>query len=78
MQMQESTIPRPPGLVATLAKGFDIIANNIAIIIPCHRVIRSDGHLQGYGGGIDKKKKLIKHEKNVVMTSNETEIDNWF
>ena len=33
MQMQESTIPRPPGLVATLAKGFDTIANNIAIII---------------------------------------------
>ena len=33
MQMQESNIPRPPGLVATLAKGFDTIANNITIII---------------------------------------------
>ncbi len=53
-------------------------ANNIAIIIPCHRVIRSDGHLQGYGGGIDKKKKLIKHERKVVMSYNETEIDKWF
>lgn len=53
-------------------------ANNIAIIIPCHRVIRSDGNLQGYGGGIDKKKKLIKHEKSVVMLAKETEIDNWF
>jgi O-6-methylguanine DNA methyltransferase len=53
-------------------------ANNIAIIIPCHRVIRSDGDLQGYGGGIDKKRKLIKHERKVVMSSNETEINNWF
>jgi hypothetical protein len=33
MQMQGSTIPRPPGLVATLAKGFDAIATHISIII---------------------------------------------
>jgi AraC family transcriptional regulator of adaptative response/methylated-DNA-[protein]-cysteine methyltransferase len=37
--------------------------NRIAIIIPCHRVIGSDGHLTGYGGGLQRKKWLIDHEK---------------
>ncbi len=36
--------------------------NNISIIIPCHRVIGANGNLTGYGGGIDKKKKLLKLE----------------
>jgi len=36
--------------------------NRIAIIIPCHRVIGSDGSLTGYGGGIAIKKKLIRLE----------------
>jgi methylated-DNA-[protein]-cysteine S-methyltransferase len=37
--------------------------NPIAIIIPCHRVIGSDGSLTGYGGGLWRKEWLIKHEK---------------
>lgn len=37
--------------------------NRISIIIPCHRVIGSDGHLTGYGGGLKRKKWLIDHEK---------------
>jgi len=37
--------------------------NPIAIIIPCHRVIGSDGRLTGYGGGLWRKGWLIKHEK---------------
>ncbi len=36
--------------------------NRISIIIPCHRVIGSDGHLTGYGGGIWRKKWLIDFE----------------
>jgi len=36
--------------------------NPISIIIPCHRVIGSDGKLRGYGGGIEKKKWLIDFE----------------
>lgn len=36
--------------------------NPISIIIPCHRVIGSDGSLTGYGGGIDKKRWLLEHE----------------
>jgi AraC family transcriptional regulator of adaptative response/methylated-DNA-[protein]-cysteine methyltransferase len=38
-------------------------SNRIAIIIPCHRVIGSDGSLIGYGGGLEKKKWLIDHER---------------
>ncbi len=38
-------------------------ANQFAIIIPCHRVINTNGDLGGYGGGIARKKWLINHEK---------------
>lgn len=37
--------------------------NKLSIIIPCHRVIRSNASLGGYGGGIERKKWLLKHEK---------------
>jgi AraC family transcriptional regulator of adaptative response/methylated-DNA-[protein]-cysteine methyltransferase len=36
--------------------------NGIAIIIPCHRVIGTDGSLTGYGGGLPRKKWLLEHE----------------
>ena len=38
-------------------------SNPISIIIPCHRVVGSNGNLSGYGGGIDKKKFLIDLEE---------------
>ncbi len=38
-------------------------ANQLAIIIPCHRVINANGDLGGYGGGISRKQWLIDHEK---------------
>ena len=37
-------------------------ANPIAILIPCHRVVASDGTLHGYAGGLDKKRRLLDHE----------------
>lgn len=37
-------------------------ANPIAIVVPCHRVIASDGTLGGYGGGIERKRWLLRHE----------------
>ena len=37
--------------------------NRISIIIPCHRVIGSDGRLTGYGGGLKRKKWLLDHER---------------
>ena len=36
--------------------------NRVAIIVPCHRVIGSNGELIGYGGGLERKKWLIEHE----------------
>lgn len=38
--------------------------NPICIIIPCHRVVGASGNLTGYGGGINNKIALLKHEKN--------------
>jgi AraC family transcriptional regulator of adaptative response/methylated-DNA-[protein]-cysteine methyltransferase len=38
-------------------------ANRIAILIPCHRIIGSDGSLVGYGGGLERKKWLLNHER---------------
>ena len=36
--------------------------NRIAIVIPCHRIIGSDGSIVGYGGGVQRKQWLLKHE----------------
>lgn len=38
-------------------------SNQIAIVIPCHRVIKADGDLCGYAGGLTRKKWLLDHEK---------------
>ena len=45
------------------AVGGAVSHNPISIIIPCHRVIGSNGNLTGYAGGLDKKAYLLKHEK---------------
>ena len=41
--------------------------NPVSIIVPCHRVIGSDGTLIGYGGGLDKKKWLLEFEGVLVQ-----------
>lgn len=41
-------------------------ANQFAIVIPCHRVINSNGELGGYGGGLPRKKLLIAHERQGI------------
>lgn len=38
-------------------------ANGIAIIVPCHRVVGTNGSLTGYGGGLHRKKWLLDHEQ---------------
>lgn len=41
--------------------------NPISIVIPCHRVIGSDGSLTGYAGGLHRKKWLLEHESPVTQ-----------
>ncbi len=42
-------------------------ANPVAIIVPCHRVIGANGSLTGYGGGIERKRWLLNHEKTPTL-----------
>jgi O-6-methylguanine DNA methyltransferase len=48
---------------ASRAVGLANGANPLAIIVPCHRVVGADGTLTGYGGGLDRKRWLINHER---------------
>lgn len=41
--------------------------NNIAIIVPCHRVIGAKGELTGYAGGLPRKRWLLEHERKVAF-----------
>lgn len=50
--------------MSTQAIGGAVGHNPISIIIPCHRVVGSDGSLTGYAGGIDKKKSLLQIERD--------------
>jgi methylated-DNA-[protein]-cysteine S-methyltransferase len=54
-------IGRPAAVRAVgLANG----SNPVGVVVPCHRVIGSNGSLTGYGGGIERKRWLLKHESN--------------
>ena len=57
-----------PGAVR--ATGSANGANNVAVLIPCHRVIRSDGSLGGYAYGLERKLELLKREGNVSVSNN--------
>lgn len=48
--------------VSARAVGGAVGHNPISIIIPCHRVVGSNGHLTGYAGGVEKKIWLLEHE----------------
>jgi O-6-methylguanine DNA methyltransferase len=52
-------VGRPQGFRAV---GMANHRNPVAIVVPCHRVIASDGTLCGYGGGLDLKRKLLELE----------------
>jgi AraC family transcriptional regulator of adaptative response/methylated-DNA-[protein]-cysteine methyltransferase len=51
---------------ATRAVAKACAANPVAIVIPCHRVVRSDGGLGGYAGGVDRKERLLEIEGATV------------
>jgi AraC family transcriptional regulator of adaptative response/methylated-DNA-[protein]-cysteine methyltransferase len=59
-QEQANALNRPDSVRAVAnANG----TNRISIVIPCHRVIGTNGRLTGYGGGLKRKKWLLDHEK---------------
>ncbi|HXY68662.1 MAG TPA: methylated-DNA--[protein]-cysteine S-methyltransferase [Gemmatimonadales bacterium] len=47
---------------ASRAAGNALHVNPVAIVVPCHRVVRADGSLGGYGGGVRIKEWLLAHE----------------
>jgi len=54
------------GVGGARAVGQAVGSNPVAIVIPCHRVVGSDGTLHGYSGGLDRKAALLRHEGIVV------------
>jgi methylated-DNA-[protein]-cysteine S-methyltransferase len=52
---------------AVRAVGMANGANPISVIVPCHRVIGSDGALTGFGGGLDIKRALLEHEGALLL-----------
>jgi methylated-DNA-[protein]-cysteine S-methyltransferase len=65
-------IGRPNAIRAVgLANG----SNPVPVVVPCHRVIGSDGSLTGYGGGIERKRWLLQHEKCTGFATQRTLLD---
>lgn len=61
--MQAASIGRP---TATRAVGVANGRNPVAIVLPCHRIVGSDGSLTGFAGGLEAKRWLLAHEKSVL------------
>ncbi len=51
---------------AARAVGMAMQRNSIPILVPCHRVMGSNGNLTGFGGGLDVKRWLLEHEGVIV------------
>jgi methylated-DNA-[protein]-cysteine S-methyltransferase len=47
---------------ASRAVGTANASNPVGVIVPCHRVVRADGSIGGYGGGVERKRWLLAHE----------------
>jgi methylated-DNA-[protein]-cysteine S-methyltransferase len=54
---------------AARAVGAANRSNPIAVVVPCHRVIGSDGSLTGFGGGLWRKRQLLRHEATVAAAA---------
>jgi methylated-DNA-[protein]-cysteine S-methyltransferase len=52
---------------ASRAVGLANGRNPVGIIVPCHRVVGSDGSLTGYGGGLDRKRRLLDFEQGTAL-----------
>lgn len=49
------------------AVGGAVGHNPVSIIVPCHRVVASNGELTGYAGGLERKQKLLEIEKGLTI-----------
>ena len=54
---------------AARAVGLANGSNPLPIVVPCHRVIGADGSLTGFGGGIERKRWLLAHEKRFAKVT---------
>ena len=61
---EQADIIGAPNAIRAVAKANG--DNSIAIVVPCHRVLGSNGELVGYGGGLWRKQFLLKHEKETL------------
>ncbi|GAA3819542.1 methylated-DNA--[protein]-cysteine S-methyltransferase [Streptomyces phyllanthi] len=52
---------------ASRAVGLANGRNPIGVIVPCHRVVGTDGNLTGYGGGLDRKRRLLDFERGTAL-----------
>ncbi|MFJ8198396.1 methylated-DNA--[protein]-cysteine S-methyltransferase [Streptomyces sp. NPDC096152] len=52
---------------ASRAVGLANGRNPIGVIVPCHRVVGADGSLTGYGGGLDRKRRLLDFERGAAI-----------
>jgi AraC family transcriptional regulator of adaptative response/methylated-DNA-[protein]-cysteine methyltransferase len=59
--LEQSVALKNPGAIRAVASANGM--NRVSIVIPCHRVIGTDGSLTGYGGGLKRKRWLLDHEK---------------
>ena len=55
------------GRMSARAVGGAVAHNPVSLIVPCHRVIGSDGSLTGYAGGTGRKEKLLRMEKTLLQ-----------
>jgi methylated-DNA-[protein]-cysteine S-methyltransferase len=69
--LQQSKLMKNPLAIRAIASANG--RNHLAIVVPCHRVIGSDGSLTGYAGGMWRKKWLLEHEAR-VMGSGQTSL----
>jgi AraC family transcriptional regulator of adaptative response/methylated-DNA-[protein]-cysteine methyltransferase len=57
---------------AARAVGTACANNRVSLVIPCHRAVREDGSLGGYRWGLERKKRILEAEKNVVISTSTT------
>lgn len=67
-------VGRPTGFRAVGAANG---RNPISIIVPCHRVIAADGKLTGYGGGVERKERLLAWERSVLTGGQPSHDQTW-